>query len=1145
MITASDILKAGILIVDDQPANVALLQDILHHAGYQSVDSTTEPGAVPELYRANRYDLILLDLQMPGMDGFEVMEALKKIETDGYLPLLVITAQPAHKLRALHAGARDFVSKPFELAELLMRVRNLIEIRLLQREAKLRTEQAEVRERELRVSELSYRRLFEAARDGIFILDVATGRITDVNPFLVNLLGFSHEDMLGKTVGELSPFRDFVSNQEMFERLQREGYVRYENLPLQTADGRHVDVEVVSNVYQAGGKKVIQCNVRDVTARKRAEVALRESEARYRALFEYAPDGIVIADPQSTYLDANPSICRMLGYTLDELIGLHASDIVVGTEVQQIGAALRVIEARSTYQREWNFLRKDGAVFPAEVIATKMPDGNLLAMIRDVTARKDAEWALAEKERLLHAADRRLAEILHGMTEACFALDEVWCFTFVNPRCETLLHCRVEDMLGRSIWSMFPQLAGTPAEAHYRRAMEQREAVAFEVFSTVAERWLDVRLFPSGDGMAAFLLDTTERKLARKTLELRERALSQISQGVLICDENRRITYANASFTSISGYTLEEVMGRTCSFLQGADTAPKTVAKIRVTLKAGKHFEGEILNYRKDGRAFWNDLSIAPIRDDQGGVLHFIGIQRDVTERKQRDEALRTSEQRFKALFDQAAVGVAQTAANTGRIVQINQRYCEILGYGPEELEQLTLAAITHPLDLERDRETFSQLEAGARREFTREKRYLRKDGSEVWANLTVSAMWAPGDPPDYLLSVAQDVTERKRLEEQFRQSQKMEAVGTLAGGIAHDFNNILASIVGYAEVSRLVLKDNPEVREYLGEMLQASSRATDLVRQIMAFSRQQRPERRPLQLLPVVKESLKLLRATLPSTIEFETAFAADLPTVFADPTQIHQVLMNLGTNAWHAMKDRPGRLQVKLERCVVDDAHAASQPSLRPGVYVRLSISDTGSGMDAATMRRIFEPFFTTKPTGEGTGLGLAVVHGIMESHEGVVTVYSQPGEGTVFHLYFPMHGGETMAAGPEEGPVPRGHGERILFVDDEQLLVKLGRITLVALGYEVEIATEPATALAMVRADPQRFALVITDQTMPGMTGLALAGQLLEIRRTLPIILMTGYSLALTPERIAAAGVRQLLLKPIGIHSLGAAVHAALSR
>jgi signal transduction histidine kinase len=385
---------------------------------------------------------------------------------------------------------------------------------------------------------------------------------------------------------------------------------------------------------------------------------------------------------------------------------------------------------------------------------------------------------------------------------------------------------------------------------------------------------------------------------------------------------------------------------------------------------------------------------------------------------------------------------------------------------------------------------------------------------------------------------------EHRDIEEQLRQAQKMEAIGTLAGGIAHDFNNILAAIIGYTELAQMKLEGNTEVRGHLGAILQSADRAADLVRQILTFSRHQPSERRPVHLQPIITESLELLRSTIPSTIEIDASMATDVPTVFGNTTQIHQVLMNLVTNAWYAMKDRVGRIQVNLEKCTVDEIHAAAQLQVKQGVYARLSVSDTGCGMDLATLQRVFEPFFTTKPRGEGTGLGLSVLHGIMKNHDGAVTVHSRLGEGTIFCLYFPEHVGEAAAVSGDQGSIPRGHGEQILFVDDEDSLVRLGRTALTELGYGVEITTQPAAALALVRADPLRFALVLTDLTMPGMTGLALAGQLLQIRPELPIILMTGYGASLTAAQVEAAGIRQLLLKPASLRSLGTAVQVALS-
>jgi PAS domain S-box-containing protein len=427
---------------------------------------------------------------------------------------------------------------------------------------------------------------------------------------------------------------------------------------------------------------------------------------------------------------------------------------------------------------------------------------------------------------------------------------------------------------------------------------------------------------------------------------------------------------------------------------------------------------------------------------------------------------------------------------------------------------------------------------------YDEEFRILRPDGAVRWIHDRTSPVRTSAGVLHRIVGVAEDITERKQMEEQFRQVQKMEAIGTLAGGIAHDFNNILTAIIGYTELGSMSLKGNPKVKGYLDSVLQAASRATGLVRQILTFSRQQAQERSPIKLQPVVEETIKLLRSTLPTTIAFDVELAPDAPTVLADSNQIHQVLMNLGTNAWYAMRSRNGRLTVRLERWIVDRALAVAQPRLHPGVYARISVADTGSGMDEATLRRLFEPFFTTKPQGEGTGLGLAVVHGIMDSHDGAVTVDSKPGDGTTFTLYFPEQAGAVVPVADVERPTPRGNGERILVIDDEEVLALLVQRTLEELGYAATFVTLPEDALDMVRADPLRFDLVITDQTMPAMTGLVLANWLRDIRPSLPVIVMTGYTAPLLQERIEAAGVRDLLIKPVTIRSLGSAVHAVLS-
>jgi PAS domain S-box-containing protein len=386
------------------------------------------------------------------------------------------------------------------------------------------------------------------------------------------------------------------------------------------------------------------------------------------------------------------------------------------------------------------------------------------------------------------------------------------------------------------------------------------------------------------------------------------------------------------------------------------------------------------------------------------------------------------------------------------------------------------------------------------------------------------------------------DITERRRLEAQFRQAQKMESIGLLAGGIAHDFNNILSAIVGNLYLAKLEAENQPAILEYLDNVTEAAQRAADLVSQILTFSRQNKQERAPLQLNHVVLEALKLLRASMPATIQIQTELA-QTPTVLANATAIHQAIMNLGTNAWHAMRGQPGTLKVELKPLEADAEFVKAHAGLHPGQYIRLSVSDTGSGMEPSTVERIFDPFFTTKPVGEGTGLGLAVVHGIMQTHDGGISVHSQPGAGTVFHLFFPVH--ETAAAEHETEftQIPRGHGESILFVDDEEILASLGKKILERLGYTVTVKTSPQAALAAVRARPEAFALVITDLTMPVMDGVTLGGQLLKIQPCLPVILTTGYSRVLTVEKVRELGFRDLLNKPGTARTLGEAVHRAL--
>jgi nitrogen-specific signal transduction histidine kinase/ActR/RegA family two-component response regulator len=381
---------------------------------------------------------------------------------------------------------------------------------------------------------------------------------------------------------------------------------------------------------------------------------------------------------------------------------------------------------------------------------------------------------------------------------------------------------------------------------------------------------------------------------------------------------------------------------------------------------------------------------------------------------------------------------------------------------------------------------------------------------------------------------------ERQRIEQQLRESQKMEAIGTLAGGIAHDFNNILAAIIGFTEMVIDDVSDKTDVQRKMEQVLKAGLRGRELVRQILTFSRKSKAEYSVVTLSPLIRETFRLLRASLPTSISMSFNLETDADVVYADPSQIQQVLMNLCTNAAYAMRETGGKLEISLGRITLGPGDPLPQADTPPGDYVVISVRDTGIGMDEAVKERIFEPFFTTKSREHASGLGLSVVYGIVKSHKGSIMVLSQPGKGSVFRVFLPK--ADIVESAQASAPVPHGN-QRILFIDDEEILAEMGRSMLERLGYSVVVQTDSAEALRDFAKHPDKFDLVITDQTMPKMTGVALAEKLLQIRPDIPIILCTGYSDLVSEETVRAKGIRQLVMKPLARKEMVEVIHRVL--
>ncbi len=392
------------------------------------------------------------------------------------------------------------------------------------------------------------------------------------------------------------------------------------------------------------------------------------------------------------------------------------------------------------------------------------------------------------------------------------------------------------------------------------------------------------------------------------------------------------------------------------------------------------------------------------------------------------------------------------------------------------------------------------------------------------------------------LRQIAEAEKEKEDLTRQLYQAQKLEAIGTLAGGIAHDFNNILAPIIMGAELALMTIPVENQAHPMMQKVLTAGMRAKDLVQQILAFSRQSDLERRPMRLGPLLKETIKLARASLPATIEIRQSIGAEKDLVLANPTQVHQVMMNLFANAGHAMRANGGVLEVTLENEIVEDGRALGVPDIRAGHFAKLIVSDTGHGMDESTVQQIFNPFFTTKERGEGTGLGLSIVHGIIKSYDGAITVKSQPGQGTSFTIWIPLLEAEAKDLAAEAAPLPLGH-ERILFVDDEPFIIEISSQILERLGYRVSTRTDPLEALEMFKRDPGQYDLVITDMTMPKMTGDRLAIELLRMRPEIPILLCTGFSERMTEAAALEVGIKGFIMKPIAVAEIARKIREAL--
>jgi PAS domain S-box-containing protein len=1003
------------------------------------------------------------------------------------------------------------------------------------------------------------------------------GRTIFMNQAMLNALGYTLSDVVDKDyVKQIIQAEDRRAFKDAMDTMvSSRKPVVHENRVL-AKDGKTLLVQWQGKaMYHENGEIEFIFGIGiDITEHKRSEQALKESEERYRILAENARDVIWILDLDLKYVYMSPSIKRLRGYSAEEVMKQSLDQVLTPESYRR---AMEVFHKELGIERmgqihgpDWSrtieieMFCKDGSTVWAEVIINLLYDkeGTLtsfMGITRDITKRKRIEEELRESE-------EKFRLLFEKSGDGSLILDEGR-FIDCNEAAIKIAGCTDKSQL----MNYRPAEISPPFQPDGLLSAEKAEKMmdlaikkGFHQFEWVHKRfdgtevYLDVMLtaIPMKGRRLLYTTwrDISERKSVDEALRASEEKFSKAFHtsptlmAINTFEEGRYID-VNEVFLSILGYTKEEVIGRTPDEIGiFPDTSYLTTTR-KILEEQGKLNNYELQVRTKDGH-FRNGLfsgDVIRLQDKK----YWLTVMTDITEKRQAEEALKQSEERFRRMAEVSPEIFWMVTPDWERVIYVSPALERIIGMPVDEVYRDPRAwlNLVHPEDSNYVSSTigFGQ-EHAADGEY--DFRIIRKDGGMRWVrNRRYTIHDAQGNLM-YYTGIAEDITERKQAEEdrkvyeaRLMRSQKLEAIGTLAGGIAHDFNNILSAIIGYSELALDDLPKDNSASMNIEEVLKAGERAKELVKQILTFSRQRETERRPVKIDLIIKEALKLLRSSIPSSISITERIDPSSGPVFADPTQIHQVIMNLCTNAYHAMLPNGGNLTVSLEQLYLDTGFISRHPPLHEGTHLRLTVSDTGCGMDQETLKRIFDPFFTTKEKTKGTGLGLATVHGIVTDLGGAIFVTSTIGKGSSFELYLPTFEEESDELENFIETPPQGGGESILLVDDEEAILNFSKTMLEQLGYKVKGISSSVEALKIFRSSPDKLDLVLTDQTMPGMTGSTLATEILTIRPDMPIILMTGYSETITPEEVIAQGIKEYIEKPFTKNIIAAAIHRSL--
>ncbi|NPC56326.1 PAS domain-containing hybrid sensor histidine kinase/response regulator [Caenimonas soli] len=1008
----------------------------------------------------------------------------------------------------------------------------------------------------LQRSEASYRAIFETSEDAIFIHDWDTGAVLDVNAKACEIYGYTHDELRRSSAADTSSGMFPYTAEEAMRHLQMAKQGSYPPFEWQrrNKDGTlHWD-EVRLKPAMIDGRPHILAFTREITAQKQALEDLRQREEQYRAIFESSLDGLFLWDENLRVADVNPAGLALYGIPRrEDAIGRTFPRKLPDAYVRErLGLVRRALEGETTHI-ETVVLRPDGTTFDADLRV--MPFAHrgrphALTVVRDISERR-------RRERELQRSEARLRATVEAAFDCVVSMDSEGRIVEFNAAAERVFGYRREDVLGRMLADV---LMPKRHRAAHIRALEtfsahdaptggrlvEATALCADGSELPVEVAISVAAVPEGKIFVGHLRDITERRRADQALrdsEEQYRAIFNASADALVLRAaDFSIVDVNATYEAMSGYSRAEVLGVNRVLANPPAVVP-TILALHKKAVAGEAIGLDTELIRRDGRRYDLELRGVPIL--HRGQPHVLYIGRDITQAKRAEHALRASEEQYRAIFNASADALVLRDGNF-RAVEVNPAYTTMSGFTREEVMSSD-HVLTQADPAVRARHRAQHELAVAGQELRFEITATRKDGSTLQCEVRGTPMTYRGRP--HVLYATRDITDRhaaeqrrSELERQLRQAQKMEAIGQLTGGIAHDFNNILTSVLGYIAMAQERPKpcEDPVLARQLEQARLAAERARDHVAQLLAFSRPRRGERRLLAAGPVAQQALQLLRPNLPSSIAVACPEVVDgcegaVPPVVADPVQLEQVLFNLCINARDAIHGH-GTIRVRIGYSAASGHCASCSAPLEGTRWVWVEVADDGRGMARDVMERMFEPFFTTKEVGRGTGMGLAMVHGIVHDHGGHIEVISTPGEGSAFRVLLPAAAQETEQADDVVAPAPAAapavaplHG-RVLLVEDEAIVSDYMVSLMTGWGLEVVLEHDPRAAAQRLASSDEDFDLLLTDQTMPGMTGLALSKQATRYRPALPVLVYTGNASEIGQRELADCGASALLRKPV---------------